>query len=113
MSLFKMICMFLRAVVSNRARIAAENLALRQQLTESTIQRRAQRISLSASGGLPSSMILVLTLFDRNGHIATILSSAMVSYLAICSDCLSELLVSASLTYRLWRVRVPSASPDT
>jgi hypothetical protein len=32
MSLFKMICVLLRAVLSNRAHLAAENLALRQQL---------------------------------------------------------------------------------
>ena len=41
MSVFKMICMLLRAVLSNRARLAAENLALRQQLA--ILQRFCRR----------------------------------------------------------------------
>ena len=41
MSLFKIICLFLRAMLSNRAHLAAENLALRQQLA--ILQRFAKR----------------------------------------------------------------------
>ena len=58
MSAFDLVCMFLRAVLSKRARLAAEKLALRQQLA--VLQRSVKRPRLRRRGQAPRSSLLWL-----------------------------------------------------